>query len=60
MHDEEKAIEELGRLSVNAKLFLSHEIRNSLQVIMHSMRNNHQAVPALLFQFENKLKKIGV
>ena len=59
-HDESDAIKELKKLSDNAKMFLAHQIKNSLMVIMFAVANgNKQAASDELWALKHKLNGWG-
>ncbi len=58
--DETEAIEELKGLSSEARGYLSHHIRNSLQCIVSAMeRGNNDAIRNEIVHIIEDLEKIG-
>ncbi|MEK6532115.1 MAG: hypothetical protein AABZ23_06465 [Deltaproteobacteria bacterium] len=59
MHNEMEAIREIKDLSKNAKMHLSHILRNGLMLVMSENEDNI-GVNKRIFEIENKLKELGL
>lgn len=59
MHNEIEAIREIKDLSRNAKMHLSHILRNGLMLIV-SENEDSIGVNKRIFELENKIKELGL
>lgn len=59
IYDEAGAVEAIGGLSVEARMHLSHVVRNGMAVVLSAARLGHDVEKAV-FEFESRWKELGL